>query len=170
MRRAARNKPTDYLTGIGYDVHPLVVGRKLVLGGVKIPYEKGLKGHSDADVLLHAIMDAVLGSVGKGDIGEHFPDTDRKYKGIKSLRLLNDVRKLVEKAGFKVVNVDCVLLAEEPKIKPYKKEMCRNIAKALNMDVDRVNVKATTNEGLGFVGRKEGMVAYATALLRSAVN
>ena len=161
-------KPTDYRSGIGYDVHPLVKGRKLVLGGVTIPYALGLKGHSDADVLLHAVMDAVLGAAGLGDIGEHFPDTDPQYKGASSLRLLGQVRKMVEKAGLKVANVDSVLLAEEPRISPYKKKMCQNIATALNIDVDRVNVKATTNEGLGFIGRQEGLAAYATATLRSA--
>ena len=131
-------KPTDYRSGIGYDVHPLVKGRKLVLG-----------------------------AAGQGDIGEHFPDTDLRYKGASSLRLLGLVRKVIEKAGLKVANVDCVLLAEEPRISPYKSKMCQNIAKALNVDVDRVNVKATTNEGLGLIGRKEGLAAYATALLRS---
>jgi 2-C-methyl-D-erythritol 2,4-cyclodiphosphate synthase len=160
-------KSADYRSGIGYDVHPLVRGRKLVLGGVTIPYEKGLKGHSDADVLLHAIADAVLGAAGQGDIGMHFPDTDARYKGISSLRLLARVRKVIEEGGFKVSNIDSVLLAEAPKIGPHRRKMCRNIAKALNVDVDRVNVKATTNEGLGFIGRREGMAAYATATLRS---
>jgi 2-C-methyl-D-erythritol 2,4-cyclodiphosphate synthase len=167
MGQPTRYKPTDYRSGIGYDVHPLVRGRKLVLGGVTIPYERGLKGHSDADVLLHAVMDAVLGAAGQGDIGEHFPDTDLKFMGASSLRLLAQVRKIIERAGLKVANVDCVLLAEEPRISPHKRKMCQNIAKALNVDVDRVNVKATTNEGLGFIGRQEGLAAYATALLRS---
>ncbi len=161
-------RPFDYCSGIGYDVHELILGRKLVLGGVKIPYARGLKGHSDADVLLHAIADALLGAAGKGDIGEHFPDTDKKYKGISSLVLLRRVCNLLETAGFKVVNVDCVLLAEEPKIHPYKDKMKANIAKALDIDVCQVNVKATTNEGLGFIGRKEGMAAYATVMLRAA--
>lgn len=160
-------KPTDYRTGIGYDIHPLVDGRKLFLGGVHIPYEKGLKGHSDADVLLHAIMDALLGAAGKGDIGEHFPDTKKKYKDISSLKLLIQVREMIEKSGLKVVNLDCVLLAEDPKINPYKEKMKENIALALNVDKTQVNVKATTNEGLGFIGRKQGMAAYATAVLRS---
>lgn len=156
----------EYHAGIGYDVHPLVDGRKLVLGGVVIPYAKGLKGHSDADVLTHAIMDAILGAAGEGDIGEHFPDTSRKYKGASSLLLLGRVAQLVAKAGFTVVNVDVVLLAEEPKIKPYKAEMRANIAQALGMDDKHVNIKATTNEGLGFIGAKQGMAAYATASLR----
>jgi 2-C-methyl-D-erythritol 2,4-cyclodiphosphate synthase len=160
-------QPTDYRSGIGYDVHPLVKGRKLVLGGVNIPHEKGLKGHSDADVLLHAIADAVLGAAGQGDIGMHFPDSDPRYKGISSLKLLAQVGRVIKEAGFEISNVDCVLLAEAPKIGPYRQKMGRNITKALNIDVDRVNVKATTNEGLGFIGRREGMAAYATALLRS---
>jgi 2-C-methyl-D-erythritol 2,4-cyclodiphosphate synthase len=168
MRQSGRYRAIDYRTGIGYDVHRLVKGRKLLLGGVTIPYVKGLKGHSDADVLLHAIADAVLGAAGQGDIGMHFPDTDPRYKGISSLKLLVQVGKVVGKAGFKVSNIDCVLLAEAPKIGPYRRKMCQNIAKALNIDPDRVNVKATTNEGLGFIGRGEGMAAYATALLRPA--
>ncbi|MBF0387616.1 MAG: 2-C-methyl-D-erythritol 2,4-cyclodiphosphate synthase [Candidatus Omnitrophica bacterium] len=161
-------KQFDYCSGIGYDVHPLVSGRKLVLGGVNIPFKKGLQGHSDADVLLHAIADALLGASGKGDIGEHFPDTSKKYKDISSLLLLEQVRKMLETDGFKVVNVDCVLLAEQPKIMPYKEKMKANIAKALSVDLWQVNVKATTNEGLGFIGRKEGMAAYATVMLRAA--
>jgi 2-C-methyl-D-erythritol 2,4-cyclodiphosphate synthase len=116
-------------------------------------------------VLLHAVADAVLGAAGQGDIGEHFPDTDPRYRGISSLLLLGKVRRIIERAGFKVSNIDCVLLAEAPKISPHKKKMCRNIAEALNVDVDRVNVKATTNEGLGFIGRKEGLAAFATATL-----
>jgi 2-C-methyl-D-erythritol 2,4-cyclodiphosphate synthase len=158
----------EYYSGIGYDVHALVSGRKLMLGGVKVPYIKGLKGHSDADVLLHAIMDAVLGAAALGDIGEHFPDTSRKYKGVSSLVLLRQVGALVVKAGFTIVNIDAVLLAEEPKIRPYKKDMCARIARALDMDASRVNIKATTNEGLGFIGAKRGMAAYATASLRKA--
>ncbi len=161
-------KPIDYSIGIGYDVHPLVPGRKLVLGGVKIPHSLGLQGHSDADVLLHAIADAVLGAAGNGDIGEHFPDTDPRYKNISSLVLLKKARAEAEADGLKVANVDCVLLAEAPKISRYKQAMKRNIAKALNIDPERVNIKATTNEGLGFVGRREGMAAYATVLLRSS--
>ncbi|MBF0594848.1 MAG: 2-C-methyl-D-erythritol 2,4-cyclodiphosphate synthase [Candidatus Omnitrophica bacterium] len=154
-----------YRTGIGYDVHVMVPGRNLVLGGVEIPHNKGLLGHSDADVLLHAISDALLGAAGKGDIGEHFPDTDLKYKGISSLVLLRQVGHLLETSGFQVVNLDCVLLAEQPKISPYKAQMKVNIAKELNVDVCQVNIKATTNEGLGFIGRQEGMAAYATVLL-----
>ncbi|MBF0331339.1 MAG: 2-C-methyl-D-erythritol 2,4-cyclodiphosphate synthase [Candidatus Omnitrophica bacterium] len=156
---------SEYRSGIGYDVHPLTTGRKLILGGVCLPYEKGLKGHSDADVLVHAIMDAILGAAGEGDIGEHFPDTSSEYKDASSIRLLKYVGQLVAQKGFTIVNVDAVLLAEEPKIKPYKNEMGVNIAGALGIDLGRVNIKATTNEGLGFVGAKEGMAAYATASL-----
>jgi 2-C-methyl-D-erythritol 2,4-cyclodiphosphate synthase len=161
-------KPTDYFSGIGYDVHVLTIGRRLVLGGVEISYSRGLLGHSDADVLVHAIMDAVLGAAGQGDIGEHFPDTSRKYKNASSILLLKEVCHKVEAAGLKVVNVDCVLLAEEPRIGPYKAQMRENIARALDIDPLRVNIKATTQEGLGFVGRKEGMAAYATAVVRSS--
>ncbi|MBF0122445.1 MAG: 2-C-methyl-D-erythritol 2,4-cyclodiphosphate synthase [Candidatus Omnitrophica bacterium] len=156
-----------FRSGIGYDVHPLAKGRKLILGGVKIPYKLGLLGHSDADVLLHAIADALLGAVGKGDIGEHFSNKSSKYKGISSLVILARVRQIVKAAGFKVVNIDCVLIAEEPKINRYKLVMKEKIARALGIVVDQVNVKATTNEGLGFVGRNEGMAAYATALVRA---
>jgi len=156
----------EYYSGLGYDVHPLVNGRKLLLGGVKVPYARGLKGHSDADVLLHAVMDAVLGAAGLGDIGEHFPNTSARYKGASSLVLLKQVGAMAAKAGFTVINIDAVLLAEEPKIKPYKKEMRARIAKALGMDAARVNIKATTNEGLGFIGAKQGMAAYAVASLR----
>jgi 2-C-methyl-D-erythritol 2,4-cyclodiphosphate synthase len=155
----------EYCSGIGYDIHPLITGRKLMLGGVEIPYARGLKGHSDADVLLHAIMDAMLGAAGKGDIGEHFPDTSAEFKGISSLALLERVYRMIVAEGFRISNLDCVLLAEEPKINPHKQAMKANIARALNIKTDQVNVKATTNEGLGFVGRKEGMAAYATALL-----
>jgi 2-C-methyl-D-erythritol 2,4-cyclodiphosphate synthase len=157
---------SEFYCGIGYDVHQLVDGRKLVLGGVKIPYARGLKGHSDADVILHAIMDAILGAAALGDIGEHFPDTSRKYKDVSSLVLLKQVGAMAAKAGFTIVNIDAVLLAEEPKIKPYKKQMRACMARALGLDALRINVKATTNEGLGFVGAKQGMAAYATASLR----
>lgn len=156
----------EFRSGIGYDVHPLVAGRKLVLGGVIVPYKMGLLGHSDADVLLHAAMDAVLGAAGQGDIGEHFSNKSPKYKNISSLVLLDQTCRIIKSAGFEVVNVDCILIAQEPKIGKYKLLMKKNIAKALGIDVTRVNVKATTNEGLGFVGRKEGMAAYATAVVR----
>lgn len=161
-------RPFDYCSGIGYDVHALVTGRKLVLGGVEIQHSQGLQGHSDADVLVHALMDALLGAAGLGDIGEHFPDTDKKFKNISSLKLLRQVCNLLESKGFKVVNVDCVLLAEAPKIRPHKEQMKINIANELDISPLQVNIKATTNEGLGFVGRKEGMAAYATAMVRTA--
>ncbi|MBF0485300.1 MAG: 2-C-methyl-D-erythritol 2,4-cyclodiphosphate synthase [Candidatus Omnitrophica bacterium] len=167
MSQALRDKLSEYRSGIGYDIHRLVEGRKLVLGGVTIPFEKGLMGHSDADVLLHAIADAVLGAAGQGDIGELFPDTDKKYKGVSSLVLLKRVCEVAQSAGFRIANVDCVLLAEDPKITPYKDEMRKNIAGALDVSQGQVNVKATTNEGLGFVGRQEGLAAYASVLLRS---
>jgi 2-C-methyl-D-erythritol 2,4-cyclodiphosphate synthase len=157
----------DIRCGIGYDVHVLTDGRRLVLGGVVIPYKRGLLGHSDADVLLHAIADAVLGAAGKGDIGEHFSNKSPKYKDISSIVLLDRVRQIVEKAGFRVINIDAVLIAEEPKITKYKAAMKENIARALGIDTGRVNVKATTSEGLGFVGRREGMAAYATASVSS---
>ncbi|MBF0569313.1 MAG: 2-C-methyl-D-erythritol 2,4-cyclodiphosphate synthase, partial [Candidatus Omnitrophica bacterium] len=144
MTLSAGNKLPDIRSGIGYDVHPLVKGRALVLGGVEIPYALGLKGHSDADVLLHAIADAILGAAGKGDIGEHFPDTDAKYKGASSLVLLAEARKCVEAGGFKIVNIDCTLIAEEPKIRPHKPAMKENIARVLGIDPVRVNIKATT--------------------------
>lgn len=148
--------------GIGYDAHRLVKGRKLFLGGVEVPYGKGLKGHSDADVLLHAICDAILGALGKGDIGEHFPNTSAKYKNISSLKLLKTVNDLVKKAGYTVNNVDAVIMAEEPNLKTYKGQMRSRIAGELAINESLVNIKATTNEGMGFIGRREGMAAYAT--------
>ncbi len=152
-------------TGIGYDCHRLQVGRPLVLGGVTINSKYGLLGHSDADVLLHAIMDALIGAAGLGDIGIHFPDNDDHYRGISSLILLQQVCQLITDAGFKITNIDCVLIAEEPKIAPYRKQICNNIADMLSISARNVNIKATTNEGLGFVGRGEGIAALATALL-----
>jgi 2-C-methyl-D-erythritol 2,4-cyclodiphosphate synthase len=148
--------------GIGYDAHRLVKGRKLFLGGVEVPHGKGLQGHSDADVLLHAICDALLGALGKGDIGEHFPNTNAKYKNISSLKLLKTVNDLVKKAGYTVNNVDAVVMAEEPNLKNFKGQMRLRIASELAIDEAAVNVKATTNEGMGFIGRREGMAAYAT--------
>lgn len=155
-----------FKVGIGYDVHRLVKGRKLMLGGVQIPHDKGLDGHSDADVVLHAVCDAILGALGKGDIGEHFPNTDKKYKNISSLKLLEDVCRLVSKADYVIENIDAVVLAEEPKLKDHKATMKMRIAKILKIDESQVNIKATTTEGLGAVGRKEGIAAYAVALLR----
>lgn len=151
--------------GIGYDVHAFVAGRKLMLGGVEIPYTHGLDGHSDADVVLHAICDALLGAAGKGDIGELFPNTDPKYKNISSSLLLKQVSQLVTDEGWKIQNVDVAVLAQAPKLMPYKSKMKFHIAFELALDESQVNVKATTNEGLGFIGRQEGISAYAVTLL-----
>jgi len=151
--------------GIGYDVHQLVEGRKLILGGVTIPFEKGLLGHSDADVLVHAINDALLGACALGDIGKHFPDTDPAYKDISSIKLLKRVKDLLSVHGYKVVNIDSVICAERPKLAPYIDEMRKNIAETLSIAVDRVSVKATTTEGLGFEGKGEGISAQAVCLI-----
>ena len=151
--------------GHGYDVHQLVEGRKLILGGVDIPWEKGLLGHSDADVLLHAISDAILGAIGEGDIGRHFPDTDPAYKGADSIELLRHVMKLADAKGYRIGNVDATVVAQRPKLAPFIREMRGNIARALATDEERVNVKATTTEELGFAGRGEGIASYAVALL-----
>jgi 2-C-methyl-D-erythritol 2,4-cyclodiphosphate synthase len=152
--------------GNGYDVHRLVTGRKLILGGVDIPYEKGLLGHSDADVLLHALADAILGAIGEGDIGKHFPDTDPAYKGADSLKLLRHVMDLAQSRGYVIANVDTTIVAQRPKLAPYIQQMRANIAQALSTEVERVNVKATTTEELGFAGRGEGIASYAVALLQ----
>ena len=151
--------------GNGYDVHRLVAGRDLILGGVKIPHELGLLGHSDADVLLHAVSDALLGAAGLGDIGKHFPDTDPQYKGADSLELLRIVGQKVAEAGYRVSNVDVTMIAQKPKLRPHIETMERNIASALVIDVSRVNVKATTEEHLGFTGSGEGMACHAVCLL-----
>ncbi len=152
-------------TGIGYDVHPLVKGRPLVIGGVNIPFKKGLDGYSDADVLVHAIMDALLGAAGLKDIGQQFPSGDPKYKGISSISLLEEVKRLVASRGYVIKNVDSVLVAQEPKIAPYMDEMRSKIAAALRIEEDQVMVKATTTDRLGMAGRGEGMAACAVALL-----
>lgn len=151
--------------GIGYDVHRLVEGRKLILGGVEIEHEVGLLGHSDADVLLHAISDALLGAAALGDIGKHFPDKDPQYKGISSLILLTHVGRLLDTYGYAVGNIDATIVAQAPRLAPYIGQMRANIADALSIEVDQVGVKATTTEGLGFAGTKEGMASYAVALL-----
>ena len=156
---------TNLRIGHGYDVHRLVEGRKLILGGVDIPWEKGLLGHSDADVLVHAVMDALTGAARLGDIGKLFPDTDPRYAGISSLKLLAEVGRLLGEKGFAVVNIDAVLLAQAPKVGPYRPQMAANIAAALGIDAEQVNVKATTEEGLGFTGAGSGMAAHAVALL-----
>ncbi|WP_346708257.1 2-C-methyl-D-erythritol 2,4-cyclodiphosphate synthase [Massilistercora timonensis] len=156
--------------GMGYDVHRLMEGRDLILGGVKIPYEKGLLGHSDADVLLHAVMDALLGAAALGDIGKHFPDTDPAYEGASSMRLLEHVGKLLEERLYVVENIDATIIAQRPKMAPHIEEMRRNIAAALHLELDQVNVKATTEEGLGFTGTGEGISAQAVACLDSIRN
>lgn len=151
--------------GIGYDVHKLVEGRKLIIGGVEIPHEKGLLGHSDADVLLHTISDAILGALALGDIGKFFPDTDDKYKGANSLELLKEVGCMISKKGYIVGNIDSIIMAQAPKMAPHIDEMRKNIADALGIDVSQVGVKATTTENLGFEGRKEGISSQAVVLL-----
>lgn len=156
--------------GMGYDVHRLMENRKLILGGVEIPYEKGLLGHSDADVLLHAVMDALLGAAALGDIGKHFPDTDMAYKDISSLKLLEHVRDLLEKNLFLIENIDATIIAQAPKMRPYIDTMRQNIADALGITIAQVNVKATTEEGLGFTGTGEGISSQAVCLLTSPVN
>ena len=156
---------TNLRIGHGYDVHRLVEGRKLILGGVDIPWERGLLGHSDADVLTHAVMDALTGAARLGDIGKLFPDTDPRYAGISSLKLLAEVGRLLGEKGFAVVNIDAVLLAQAPKVGPYRPRMAANIAAALGIDPEQVNVKATTEEGLGFTGDGSGMAAHAVVLL-----
>ncbi len=154
--------------GMGYDVHRLVEGRKLILGGVEIPWEKGLLGHSDADVLLHAVADALLGAAALGDIGRHFPDTDEKFAGADSMKLLAEVVRLVREKGFRVGNVDATIVAQAPKLAPHIGKMTENIARVLDVSLDCVNVKATTEERLGFTGSGEGMSAYAVAGLETA--
>lgn len=156
--------------GQGYDVHRLVEGRKLILGGVEIPYEKGLLGHSDADVLLHAVMDALLGAAALGDIGQHFPDSDERYKGISSVELLKDVGKILQENGYLIENIDSTVIAQRPKLLPYRPQMAKNIADALGIEPDQVSVKATTEEGLGFTGAGEGISAQAIALLSSVAD
>ena len=155
------------LSGIGYDCHRFAAGRRLVLGGVEVPHERGLEGHSDADVLTHAVIDALLGAAGLGDIGEHFPDTDERYRDADSLELLETVLTTVIAAGFEVENIDCTVLMEAPKLGPHRQEIRERLALALNLPVTRVNVKATTGEGMGFVGRGEGVAALAVASLSS---
>ncbi|MDP4145286.1 MAG: 2-C-methyl-D-erythritol 2,4-cyclodiphosphate synthase [Bacillota bacterium] len=151
--------------GMGYDVHRLVENRKLILGGVEIPYEKGLLGHSDADVLLHAIMDSLLGAAALGDIGKHFPDTDERYKGISSIKLLEHVYYLLDKEGYKIVNIDATIIAQRPKMAPHIFTMREHIAKALHIEVNQINVKATTEEGLGFTGTGEGISSQSICLI-----
>ena len=151
--------------GLGYDVHRLVTDRDLILGGVTIPYELGLLGHSDADVLLHAIMDSLLGAAALGDIGKHFPDTDARYKGISSIKLLEEVGKLIKENGYKISNIDSTIIAQKPKMASHIPTMRENIAKALDISIDQINVKATTEEGLGFTGESKGISSQSICLL-----
>ena len=156
--------------GMGYDVHKLVKDRKLIMGGVEIPYELGLLGHSDADVLLHAIMDALLGAAALGDIGKHFPDTDDRYKGISSIKLLEEVGKKIDEANYIIENIDATIIAQKPKMRPYIDDMRKNIADALSVDISQVNIKATTEEKLGFTGEGLGISAQAVCLLETVNN
>lgn len=156
--------------GMGYDVHRLVEGRELILGGVNIPYEKGLLGHSDADVVVHAIMDALLGAAAMGDIGKLFPDTDAKYKGISSISLLEEVRKKLEEGAYIIGNIDATIIAQKPKLAKFREEMEMNVAKALGISKSQVNIKATTEEGLGFTGSGEGISAQAIVALETVEN
>lgn len=153
--------------GTGYDVHKLVPGRKLILGGVTVPYELGLDGHSDADVIVHAIMDALLGAAALGDIGQHFPDNDPEYKGADSIELLKEVGNILKKEGYKVGNIDSTIIAQRPKLMTFLPEMRKNVAAALGIDVNQVSIKATTEEHLGFTGRGEGISSQAVALIES---
>lgn len=156
---------TGLRIGHGYDVHRLTEGRRLILGGVEVPYEKGLLGHSDADVLTHAVMDALIGAAALGDIGRLFPDTDAAYAGISSILLLERVAERLREAGYAVVNLDATVLAQAPKLAPYRERMRENLARALSLDTSRVSVKATTEEGLGFTGAREGIAAHAVVLI-----
>ena len=156
--------------GMGYDVHKLVDGRDLILGGVKIPYEKGLLGHSDADVLLHAVMDALLGAAALGDIGKHFPDTDPAYEGASSIKLLEEVGKLIDENLYVIGNIDATIIAQRPKMAPHIEQMRKNVAEALHIEVEQVNIKATTEEGLGFTGAGEGISSQAIASLDTIAN
>ncbi|MBR6114941.1 MAG: 2-C-methyl-D-erythritol 2,4-cyclodiphosphate synthase [Oscillospiraceae bacterium] len=158
---------SEFRIGQGYDVHQLAEGRRLVLGGMEIPWEKGLLGHSDADVLLHAIMDAVLGAAALGDIGRHFPDNDERYAGISSLLLTEHTAGMIREKGWEIVNIDATIVAQRPRLAPYMEQMRLNTARALGIDPERVNIKATTEEHLGFTGRGEGISAQAIALLTS---
>ena len=155
----------NFRTGFGFDVHAFVEERKLILGGVEIPFDKGLEGHSDADVLLHAICDAMLGALALGDIGIHFPNTDERWKDADSTVLLNLVNQIINSKGYELGNLDCVLAMEKPKISPYVEQIRNRISKILNADVEQISIKATTTEKLGFVGRAEGVVSFATVLL-----
>jgi len=159
-----------YRIGNGYDVHRITENRKLILGGVDIPWEKGLLGHSDADVLIHAIIDAILGALSLGDIGKHFPDTDTKYKGISSIELLKKVKELIEKRDYEIVNIDSIIVMQTPKLKDYILKMRENLSEALKIDILDISVKATTEEKLGFTGEEIGVKSYAVVLIRKVEN
>ncbi|CEH36087.1 2-C-methyl-D-erythritol 2,4-cyclodiphosphate synthase [Romboutsia lituseburensis] len=156
--------------GLGYDVHKLVEGRKLIIGGVNVPHETGLLGHSDADVLVHAVMDSILGALALGDIGKHFPDTDERYKGADSIKLLEFVYNLIREKGYVIGNIDCTIIAQSPKMAPHIPDMRANIARALNTNIENINVKATTEEGLGFTGTKQGISSQSICLLVKVDN
>ncbi len=156
--------------GMGYDVHRLVENRPLILGGVSIPYEKGLLGYSDADVLVHAIMDSLLGAAVLGDIGKHFPDTDPKYKGVSSMKLLSYVLNRIKEQGYQIQNIDGIIVTQQPKCAPYMEEMRKNLANVMEIDLSQINIKATTTEGLGFTGKQEGIASYVVALLNNGEN
>ena len=151
--------------GLGYDVHKLVNDRKLIIGGVEIPHDTGLLGHSDADVLIHAIMDSILGALALGDIGKHFPDTSNEFKDANSMKLLECVYKLIDDKGYKIGNIDATIIAQKPKMEPHIKQMRENISKTLKTDIENINIKATTEEGLGFTGKKEGIASQSICLL-----
>ena len=156
-----------FRTGIGFDAHRLVEGLSLVIGGVRIPNSKGLQGHSDADVLVHAVMDAILGALALGDIGEHYPDTEDEFEGADSLELLSRVQKMIEDKGYCCENLDSIIIAEKPKLKSYIGEMCENLASVLKINIEQLSIKATTTEHMGFTGREEGIAAHAIVLLKS---
>lgn len=156
--------------GLGYDVHKLVENRKLILGGITIPFDKGLLGHSDADVLLHSIMDAILGAIGQGDIGRHFPDTNEKYKGISSLKLLLCVKEILDESGFAINNIDVVIIMQKPKIAEYIPQMKKNISECLDIEPEKINIKATTEEGLGFTGKSEGAACQALCCVKKIIR
>jgi len=156
----------DYRTGIGYDIHRLVEERKLILGGIEIPYIKGLLGHSDGDALIHAVCDAILGALNKGDIGEHFPDTDPKFQDISSTQLLVKVKQMLKKEEFQIINIDTIIIAQEPCISPFKEEMKNALSKILEIEPERINIKAKTNEGLGEIGKKEAIACWAVVLIK----
>ena len=165
-RRKKMNRP-EYKIGTGYDVHRFALNRKLILGGIEIPFDRGLEGHSDADVLIHAVCDAILGALGFGDIGEHFPDSDPSYKNISSLILLKKCSDMAAAEGYGINNMDCIILAEKPKLSPFKRKMADRMAEILEMEPNLINIKASTTEKLGFIGKEEGIAAQCTLLLKS---